>query len=232
MATYTYIRTTRRLIWAGIGITAALAVGVTIVRIAGSDPMTFGAALGGLALGVAFAIPPVIAWISLDRRPELLGAAGFSALVVSVIGIITLPVGVLAALLWRRGAERRPEGRYRIWRRLSFPVLAVLAVLALFVHVDPACTETYADGTTVAVDPAERGFGTGWSLSLGGSVSSSGASSSSPDVVASSCASDTIVVGEALASLAVSAAAFTLAVRWPPRSGSTQPAVETTTMEV
>ena len=238
MTTYSRLRTTRRLVWAGIALFGAVATAISIVRIVGSEPRTLGDDLGSMALGFAFALPAFIAWTSLDRRPELLGAAGFSALIVSVIGIVTLPLGILTALLWRRAAERRPQTSHVPWRRLAFPALTVLAVMVLFVHVDPVCTETYADGRTVGVDASSQGFETGWSLSFGGTVSSSGASAATEggagaqEVVSSECVSDTIVVGEAIASLAVSSATVALARRWPVRQRGLQVSAEATTMEV
>lgn len=94
-----------------------------------------------------------------------------------------------------------------------------LAVFVLFMHLDPRCTETLADGTVLEVDPSEHGMQSGWRLGVGsaGTISSQ----SGPDgPVATSCTSDTVILPEALASMAVSLGVMVAAARlWPVNAG-------------
>ena len=86
MSVYETIRLNRRVIWAGI------IVGVFRRRRAGGDSDRQhrghpGEVLGSVALGVAAAVAPTIALISLDRRPTLLPAASLAAVMLGVIDL-------------------------------------------------------------------------------------------------------------------------------------------------
>lgn len=215
--THTDIARRRRLIWIGIVVQAALAVLIAILRVVGADPRTVGEVLGSGALAVAALLPAVYAWLALDRRPGLLPAAAYGAIVVGLISTVLVPIALIATLLWARahtlGISTVSPPRLAGLRRIGLAALVVVAIMSLFMHTDPACSETLADGTVRAVDPAEHGFTSGWGMGLG-SVGSS-TTTLGPDVVASSCSSDTVVAWEAAISLSASAAALGLASRWP-----------------
>jgi hypothetical protein len=101
------------------------------------------------------------------------------------------------------------------WSGVALGMTAAIAVFVLFVHLDPKCTETLADGTVLEVDAAEKGYRSGWRFGATGSVSSQ--SQSGPEgPVTSWCSSDLVVWGEALASLGVSLGAIGAAARWWP----------------
>ena len=95
----------------------------------------------------------------------------------------------------------------------------------LFVHVDPVCIQTTADGTVRSVDPSTRGLSTGWTFGTG-TTSSSSSFASSPGVEEEHCSSDSIVVGEALASLLIVGATIELGRRWP-RGAAVRPGMAT-----
>jgi hypothetical protein len=80
----------------------------------------------------------------------------------------------------------------------------------MFVHLDPECTVTDADGTVVSSD-VDTNFPTGWGVGF----DSSGSSSTDADGVTRTCTSNTIRNWESALSLVASAAIVGLAVRWP-----------------
>jgi hypothetical protein len=217
----------RRSIWAGIIVSLAVGIGIAILRSVNADQLTAGEAFGSIALGAAAAVPAGIAWLSLDRRPGLLPAAAYSAILVGLISIVMLPPGLIAAFLWfsaGRGAAPAAGPRWPGLRRIGIAAMVIVSVMALFVHADPACSETLADGTVRATDPAQQGFAPGWGFGVGSVGTSSGVTSTlSSDVVSSSCSSDTIVPVEALVSLALSAATLGLASRWPVNERNSTP---------
>ncbi|MDH3498602.1 MAG: hypothetical protein OEM97_00630 [Acidimicrobiia bacterium] len=217
MNTFASITRTRRLIWTGIIIGLLPAPAFIAIRIVNSNPRTIGEIVGSVALGAAVALPVVYAWLSLDRRSGLLPVAAAGAVIVGVFSLVTLAPWVLVALIWWGAARRRvPQQQHGLTgalHRAALIVLIVGAFAVLFVHADPVCTQTLRDGTVDTIDAHAQGFASGWSFSVGGSVETS--TGASGDVVSSSCASDTIVLGEALASLTISAVAIALAARWP-----------------
>jgi hypothetical protein len=215
---YETIKFSRRVVWGGIVVGYLLAVALTWIGIVNMGE-TPGGVLGSLALGVAAGVAPTLALISLDRRPTLLPAASMTAVALGVIELTLLPIWLLLALAWWWAHSRRPVrvevSRARWWARVALALGVVLAVFALYAHMDPRCTETLADGTVREVDPADKGFAPGWRF---GSVESSGESSGEGEpggVVASSCTSDTITWGEALASILISLGVVGTAMRWP-----------------
>lgn len=186
MTTYQDIRSSRKLIWAGIAIGYGIAVATAIVSTVAGD----GPSLTALALMTVLAIPPTLALFSLDRRPSLLTAASMSAV---VLGVLLLPIaffGIISAILWGFAVQRRPRStttpRWATWGRPLLAAVVVLPVLVLFVHLDPRCTVTAADGTKISTTVDETAP-SGWSFQM----SSSGSSSTSSDGVTSSCTSDT-----------------------------------------
>jgi len=215
---YETIRLNRRMIWAGIILGYALAAVLLVVRIARTDS-TAGEVLGSIAFGVAASVAPTVALLSLDRRPGLLPAASLIAILMGVVGLTLLPFWLLLALGWGWAHNRRPVkaevSRPLWWGRAAMAFGVVLSVFVLFVHLDPYCTETMADGTVRQIDPADKGMSSGWRL---GSTTSQGTGSSESGFdgpVSSHCTSDTIVWGEAVASLLLSIAVVGAALRWP-----------------
>lgn len=218
MSVYETIKLNRRVVWGGIALgylLAAVLAGIRIVNV-GDTP---GEVLGSLALGVAAGVAPTLALISMDRRPTLLPAASMSAVALGVIELTLLPVWLLLALAWWWAYSRRQVkvevSRPMWWARVAMALGVVLAVFALFVHLDPRCTETMADGTVREVDPADSGFESGWRFGSSGSPAESSGEGGPGGPVASSCTSDTIVWGEALASLLISSSVVVAGLRWP-----------------
>jgi hypothetical protein len=204
--------------WAGIILGYALAAALVGIRIANSDS-TVGEVLGSVALGVAASVAPTVALISLDRRPGLLPAASLIALLLGVVDVTLLPLWLLLAVGWWWAHNLRPVkavvSRRLWWGRAAIAFGVVFSVFVLFVHLDPYCTETMADGTVRPVDPADRGMSSGWRF---GSTTSQGTDTSQSGFdgpISSQCTSDTIVWGEAVASLLLSLTVVGAAYRWP-----------------
>lgn len=220
MTLYQDIRRNRRWILIGVALGYGMALAVLVIRVnnIGSES---GELLGSIALATAAAIGPSLAWLSLDRRSGLLPAAALASLITGVVSVVLLPVAFVTSLIWIQAWSSRPVkveiSRGQWWSGVGLGMTAALAVFLLFVHLDPVCTETLADGTVVQVDPAEQGYQSGWRLGSNTSVSAGTGSESGPGgPVASWCSSDTIVWGEALASLVVSLGAIGAAARWWP----------------
>jgi hypothetical protein len=202
----------------GICVGYAMALAVLVIRVVNTET-GIGEILGSIALASSAAIAPTLAWFSLDRRPGLLPAAGLAALVTGVVNLIVLPVALVVALIWRQAWSSRPVkvelSRGLWWSGVAMAMGSALAVFALFMHLDPRCTETLEDGTVLKVDPSEHGMQSGWRLGVGSTGTTS--SQSGPDSpVATSCTSDTVIWPEALASMAVSLGVIVAAARpWP-----------------
>ncbi len=219
MTVHEQIRRNRRQVKAGIAVAAATALALTILRIINMEVREAGEILGSIALGVALGLPAVFAWLSLDRRPSLLPAAALGGVLSAFLSSVLFVLWLYPVWVWVRAWNERPV-RARLpvgWRllRLGLAAMVIGSFLPLFAHLDPACRQTLADGTTIEVDAAERGFGTGWTFGLGTTSTFSSSARLDPDVVSETCVSDQIVLGEAVASLAVAAGASILASRWP-----------------
>jgi len=217
MTLYRDIRRGRRLVVAGIGLGYAMALAVLVIRVVNTEP-GFGEILGSIALAMSAAIAPTLAWVSLDRRPGLLPAAGLAALITGLVNLVVLPVAVLMALIWRQAWSNRPVkvevSRSMWWAGVALAMGSAISVFVLFAHLDPVCTETLADGTVLQVDPSEQGFASGWRLGVGSTGTSSQSGPDGP--VSSSCTSDTVIWPEAVASMAVSLGVIVAASRkWP-----------------
>jgi hypothetical protein len=202
------------LTWIGIGLGMAIALGVAVASF-GSDENTN---MTSFALFALMALPATLAYLALDRRPSLLTAAAMAALLQSVL-LLTSGLGFLQlvpAILWYLAGQKRPRPaaapRWATWGRPLLAATTLLPLLVMFVHLDPMCTVTDADGTVVSseVDANAR---SGWTLSLGGLTSSSTETDS--DGVTRSCTSDTVRPWESALSLAVSDLIVGLATRWP-----------------
>ena len=178
-----------------------------------------GEVLGSVALATSAAIAPALARLSLDRRPGLLPAAALASLITGLLTLVLLPIAFVVSLIWMQAWWRRPVkvevSRGQWWSGVALGMSSAVAVFVLFVHLDPVCTETLADGTVVEVDAAEHGYRSGWRLGSPNSVIT-GSETGFGGTVSSTCSSDTVVWGEALASLAVSIGAIGAAARWWP----------------
>jgi MFS family permease len=215
------------MIWAGIILGYALAAVLVVVRIARTDS-TAGEVLGSIAFGVAASVAPTVALLSLDRRPGLLPAASLIAILMGVVGLTLLPFWLLLALGWGWAHNRRPVkaevSRPLWWGRAAMAFGVVLSVFVLFVHLDPYCTETMADGTVRQIDPADKGMSSGWRFGSTTSQWTDTSQSGFDGPVSSHCTSDTIVWGEAVASMLLSLTVVGAALRWPINSDRRAPA--------
>jgi hypothetical protein len=197
----------------------AIAIALVITRIANTDALTAGDVLGSIALGVALAVPPTLALVSLDRRPTLLPAAMLGLIASGLFSGLLGPVWLFVAYLAYRGWSARPV-RAVTPRSLRLARIGVAAgvfasLLVLFVHVDPVCTQRLADGSVVSVDASTRGLGTGWAFNGGVTTTASSSGELGASIVSETCTSDTIVVGEALASMMVAGLLVLAGLRWP-----------------
>lgn len=222
MNLYQDIKRNRRLVGGGIVVLYAMTLAVIVLRSFNADRLDLQTALGTLALAVVIALPPTIAWLSLDRRPGLLPAAALAAVMVGFGASVFMPIFLIVAFLWGRAWWGRPvpveTSRPLWWARVALALGAFVALFMLFVHIDPVCTQTMADGSTVSIDAGSRGFQSGWRFAT--ATTSFSQSTSGPvgaEVVSETCSSDEIVAGESLASLVVSALVVALATRWPTR---------------
>lgn len=229
MSVYETIRLNRRVTWAGIVVGYSVAAALVVIGIVniGDDP---GAVIGAVALGVAAAVAPTIALISLDRRPALLPAASLTAIMLGFFDLTLLLVWLLLALTWWWAYNRRPAkvvlSRPLWWARVAMALGVFVAVIALFLHRDPYCTETFADGTVVEVNPAESGYLSGWSFGSTTSSEEASGQSGADGPVSSQCASDSIVWGEGVASLLISLGVVGAALRWPVNATRDAPSTE------
>lgn len=217
MDTFENIVRSRRLVKIGVGLGYAGAVAVAALRIANTDPATVGETLGSLALGAAAATPSTLALLSLDRRPSLLPAATVAQVAVGLLAYVLLPLWIVVGVLWHRAwrgrVVRADVSKARAAARVGMGALVAASILVLFVHVDPVCTQTLNDGSVQSIDPATRGLQSGWTFSTGNSTVAT--SSLGAEIAEERCSSNSIVVGEALASLVIIAATIELGRRWP-----------------
>lgn len=213
MTTYQDIRSGRRLIWAGIAIGYALAVAVAVLNLVDGE----GTLLSAASFLLALSIPPTMAATSLDRRPSLLTAASMASL---LVGFLLLFAGIglvyfVPAILWTLAVQRRPRPApapdWVTWVRPLIAASVILPIVVLFVHLDPRCTVTAADGTVISTR-VDDNAPSGWGFQPYGS----GSSSTSSDGETVSCNSNTLQPWESVASIALSIAIIGAIVRfWP-----------------
>jgi hypothetical protein len=210
MTTYQDIKSGRRLTWTGIVI--AVAVSLAVASFAGKE----GTVLTAMAFFALMVLPAALAYLALDRRPSLLTAAAMAALLQTVL-LLTSGLGFLQlipAILWYLAGQRRPRPaaapRWATWGRPLLAAASLLPLLVMFVHLDPECTTTDADGTVVS-SGVDASAPSGWGFGFG----TSGSTSTDSDGVTRSCTSNTVRPWESALSLVVSAAIVGLAVRWP-----------------
>lgn len=213
MTAYSDIKNSRRVIWAGVLLGFLVAVIGAVINLRTSNDSWL-AALAFLAL---LSLPSLMALVSLDRRPSLLPAATMAALLQGVV-TITSPVAWLmfaVAILWAVAARQRPTNssppRQVSWLRPLLAAATVLPLLIMFMHLDPMCTTTNAEGQVVEITPDESAP-RGWIISP--QLTRTGIGSNGTGA-ASTCASDTIQAWEASLSVLLSAGVAGLASRWP-----------------
>jgi hypothetical protein len=214
MTAYDDIKTSRRLMWAGIVLGYALAVTVAVFNLTSDD----GSILTALAFLAMLSIPSTMALLSLDRRPSLRTTAAMSALFPAflLLGAGFGLVYVVVAILWYLAGQKRPRPaaspEWAFWARPLLAAAIVLPMFALTVHRDPQCTVTAADGTVTVTE--ETPYPTGWSFGL----TTTTGTTSSTGTETKSCVSDMTVWWEASLSILLSAGIITLAWQWPTAS--------------
>ncbi|HSM43608.1 MAG TPA: hypothetical protein VK969_01185 [Acidimicrobiia bacterium] len=214
MSTYRQIKSSRRLIWAGILVGYALAIGLALANL-GSEA---GTVLSAAAFFAALSLPSSLALASLDRRPALLTMAAMAALVQGalLLGSVVGVLEVVPATLWYLASQRRPRPatapRQATWMRPLLAAATLAPLLVMFFHLDPLCVVSDPDGTVVRTY-VEEGAPSGWEFGLGSY--STGSSDAGPGEI-TSCTSNRIVPWEAGASLFLSSLYLVLVVRlWP-----------------
>lgn len=231
-------RLPRVLTWVGIGF--ALLVPVLVAGVLAAQP-------GGpgrldlewprfAALGLLTLLPPALAWAGLHhRRRALMGTAAILGL---LLGVVAVPFGLvlwISVIAWAQAASRIP-GSAPADRRapggvvvVAPTVLALAAVVALFVFQNPTCWtyEDHPDGTRVyseaRPDPTQpSGFGRP-SLTQTGSESSDAVEIDpdtgeplhpEPEVITGrECTSDRVTPAQGGASILLTLSAGAVAVR-------------------
>jgi hypothetical protein len=215
MNVFETIKRNRRIVMIGAG---AVYLITAFALIAGMTSGGIGA-YQAIALAVAFSLPATLALLSLNQRPSLLTVAWMAALVNAFVVIELSPVWIVIAVAWGFAGRNRPrpaiEARWMTWGRPLLALMVAVPVFALFMHLDPVCTTTFADGHTETVEATDQGFPTGWQFGSSYSTNSGSASSLGGDSVSQDCSSNTVVWWEALLSIAASAAVVGVASRWP-----------------
>lgn len=214
MSTYSQIKSSRRLIWAGEVVGYAIAIGVAMANLGSEE----GSVLSAAAFLAALSLPPSLALASLDRRPALLTMAAMAALVQGalLLGSVVGVLQVVPAILWYLASQRRPRPatppRRATWMRPLLAATTLAPLLVMFFHLDPLCVVRDPDGTVVRTY-VEEGAPGGWEFGLGSY--STGSSDAGPGEI-TTCTSNRIVAWEATASLSLSAIYLVLVIAlWP-----------------
>jgi hypothetical protein len=210
-----------------------LALAASVFAFVGHGLSPGRAFLDGLIVLALFAVPSVLAMLSRPKRPLMLLAAGMTALLGffgmgSILGLPLFGLGLI--WLWAY-LKLAPANRWLAKASMTLvPLLWLGATAVLWVHLDPACEQTLRDGSVIEVDPATRGFESGWTWEVGSSFSGH-SGPTSDDVVFEACTSNTLVLWEATSALVLCWTAvltgFKLATRSPTDSAprpSTRPA--------
>lgn len=215
MNVFETIKRNRRIVMIGAG---AVYLITAVALVAGINSGGIGV-YQAIALAVAFTLPATLALLSLNQRPSLLTVAWMAALVNAFVVIELSPVWIAIAVAWGFAGRNRPrpaiEARWMTWGRPLLALMVAVPVFTLFMHLDPVCTTTYADGHTETVEASGQGFPSGWQFGSSYSTNSGSVSSLGGDSVSQDCSSNTVVWWEALLSIAASAAVVGLASRWP-----------------
>lgn len=197
---------TALLVWTTASIGFGLAALLFVLRLALGDLPPSTELPGALTLGAVAATPPTLAVLGL-RRPGLLLAAGATAVlslpVLSILGILEIALGVFWLIAFGRTGDRGSILRALV-AALAILVLWAGAASVLFVHLDPRCAQTLANGSVLSVEAS--GFQSGWVWDAGSTVTGSGLIS--VDVVAEVCSSDVVTPLEMVIALGLLAAAL------------------------
>jgi hypothetical protein len=202
--------------WLAVGVTLALALGVTLLRAQNDSPLRMPAA-GLLGFFAVFAGPGLVAAAGLRRgRPDVVAAAAIVLICLAPLsmGGATFPF-LIPAVILLYVAGRQPAPEVQAWLKVATAVvticLLVAAPVALFSTTEVVCWENLGGGrivTTVLPNmPNEvtsiAPFGSGCS---GGEIS---------------------VLGGSLAVLAVAGAVAVAMTSGPRRPREPQPSVTT-----
>ncbi|MEX2252144.1 MAG: hypothetical protein WD895_08755 [Acidimicrobiia bacterium] len=166
---------------------------------------------GAPILGAIALVAPTMALLAYPHRPGLLLPAGAIAIVsLYMMSLYGLPM-VLVGLVWlwvhHQVAGSKPSGATGA---LVVGVVLWLAVPAVTtVHLDPTCVQTLRDGTVQAVNPATRGYPTGWVWQIDSTVAT-GTMTAQLDTIADSCVSNSVVGWETAAAITMAVAAVFL----------------------
>ncbi len=191
-----------------------LAVAGFVIGFSGSE-LSFGKALlHGLVVLAAIAVPPTLAVLAHPKRPLMLLPAGVIGLLglLGILSIVGLPLALLGVIWLWAYLKMAPPGRWvSKLAMIVVPLLWLAATAALWVHVDPACERRLRDGTVINVDPAGRGFESGWVWEVGSSFSGT-SGPISEDVVYEACTSNAVVPWEAMSAILLSAGSVLVAI--------------------
>jgi hypothetical protein len=192
-----------------------LALAGFVIGFSGSDLSIGKALLHGLVVLAVIAVPPTVAMLGHSARPLMLLPAGVIGLLglFGVLSILGFPLVLLGLFwLWAYLKLGSPGSWVSKTAMILAPLLWLGASAALWIHVDPACEQRLQDGTFIEVDPATRGFESGWAWEMSSSFSSSSGPISG-DVVYDVCDSNVVVLWEATSAILLCAGAV-LVARW------------------
>jgi hypothetical protein len=193
---------------AGVIVGYGMALAVLFVRfVAGELPISTELP-GAIALTLVAGVSPTLALLAYPRRPGLLVPAGaIAVLSVPVMSLFGFPM-LLIGLTWL-WVHHQVSGSERSGAATALLVAVALwfaATTVMFIHLDPTCVQKLRDGTFREVDPSSRGFTTGWVWAMD-STSFSASGVVAGEVVFEACTSNTEVLWESGASIALSVGA-------------------------
>ncbi|VAW08350.1 hypothetical protein MNBD_ACTINO01-1920 [hydrothermal vent metagenome] len=178
-----------------------------VLRIVGSDLPLSVSLPGAVGFGAVVVVPSVLAFLAGRGRAGLYLGAGVASIVLSLglslLIVVMLPLGVF--WLWSYVAVSPGHLLRAVGAGLVATMLVLGAFVVLFLHIDPRCADTYANGEVRLVPQEQMDMESGWAWDIGGTSSSS--MMSRPDVVSQVCSSDVVTWPEALVSLALAGAA-------------------------
>lgn len=211
MSTYRQVRASRGVIWAGVALGYLIALAVAVINLRNEH----GTLLIALAFLAFLGIPSTLALWSLDRRPSLLPAAAMGALIQGFLLLFSIGLlEVVVAILWFIAIRQRPRPAltpgWAVWARPLIAATVVIPLLVMYLHLDPRCTVTDADGNVISTTVNENSP-SGFGLQLGGWSQESNSSAGET----TTCSSDIVQPWEAAGSLTASAMILGLARRWP-----------------
>lgn len=198
-----------RAVRAAVSVGYGLALAGFILVLVGHELSFWRSLRDALIVLVLFGLPSVIAMLSQPSRSLMLLPAGIIGLLAffAMGSILGLPLVILGLIwLWAYLRMAPPDRWARKASMILVPLLWLVATAMLWIHLDPACEQRLRDGTVIEVDPATRGFESGWIWQVGSTFSGSSGPISA-DVVSEACASNTLVAWEAFSAVALTAGA-------------------------